>query len=67
MTDTQIKALLHRDIKERIGVLVKNDGSLSISELAFMTKPRAGDTVDKAYRRDRSKYDEKRNMSGLEF
>jgi len=67
MTDTQIKALLHRDIKERIGVLVKSDGSLSITELAFMTKPRAGDTVDKAYRRDRSKYDEKRNMSGLEF
>lgn len=67
MTDIQIKALLHRDIKERIGVLVKNDGSLSLAELAFMSKPRGEDSISVAYRRDRKKYDEKMAVSGLDF
>jgi hypothetical protein len=66
-SETQIKALLHRDIKERLGILVQNDGSLNLSELVFMSKPTSGDTVLKAYIRDRKKLDEKENMSGLDF
>lgn len=67
MSEMQLKALLHRDIKERLGVLVKNDGSLSLTELPFMTKPQHNDTTLKAYARDRKKLDEKNAMSGLDF
>lgn len=67
MSEMQMKALLHRDIKERLGVLIKNDGSLSLTELAFMSKPQHNDTVLKAYNRDRKKLDEKISMSGLDF
>lgn len=67
LSETQFKALLHRDMKERIGILVKNDGSLDLSELVFMSKPTSGDAVLKAYIRDRKKLSEKENVSGFDF
>jgi len=66
MSETQFKALIHRDVKERLGVLIGKDGTLQTSELMFMAKPTSGDTVLKAYVRDRKKLDERGDMSEFE-
>ncbi len=63
LTERYLKALIHRDIKDKIGVLVKADGRLDPHALSAMAKP--SDTVMKAYGRDREKFDA-RGMSVIE-
>ena len=59
MTETQIKALIHRDLKNDLGILVGFDGQLRVDELMFMSKPTKNDAVIKAFQRDRAKLEEK--------
>lgn len=67
MTEMQIKILLYRDLKDKLGVLVsKEDGSLKLSELAFMQKPVKNDGNMKAYGRDLKKLQERDSVSGFD-
>ena len=62
VTERYLKALIHRDIKDSIGVLVSADGTLNVRELAFMSVP--SKTIIRAYSRDREKLDA-RDLSSL--
>lgn len=67
MTALQIKALLHRDIVKRSGVLVRSDGTLDTSELGFMEKPTSGHAALKMYARNLENLNKRQAESGLEF
>lgn len=64
LTERYLKALIHRDIKDRIGVLVTIDGRLDPHALAVMAKP--SDTIMKAYQRDREKVEARGLVSGFD-
>lgn len=52
-TQLQLLQLLHRDIKDSVGVLVSNDGVLNMSDVDAMAKPNG--TIQKAFKRDADK------------
>lgn len=64
ITERYLKALIHRDIKDRNNVLVQSSGLLDPHALAAMAKP--SDTIMKAYQRDREKVEARGIMSGFE-
>ncbi len=68
LTEQQIKILIHRDIKDGIGLLVKDDGQIDLSDIMFMAAP--SKTFSRAYYRDRDKVIEKglldESMSGFD-
>jgi len=64
VTERYLKALIHRDLKDRIGVLVQSNGKLDLNALAVMATPTSG--ILKAYSRDREKLMEREGMSGFE-
>lgn len=61
ITERYLKALIHRDLKDQIGVLVQSNGKLDLTALAVMATPTSG--ILKAYARDREKSMERENIT----